>query len=368
MRRKISILLVISVLASVMSFSNVTAADSPTFNYAEALQKSILFYEAQRSGSILTSSIPTRFTWKGDAQLTDGQKEGLDLTGGWVDAGDGIKFGITCGYSACMLAYGGIEYKDAYEKSGQMKWLQNQLRWINDYFIKCHPSANVFWAQVGNTEVDHNNWIPLEVTQYVNDRSAIKLDAQHPGTEVAMDVAAAMAASSIIFRQSDPTYADKLLAHAKDLYNFGDTYRGVFSDVIKKTDQTGAAAYTSWSGYNDELVWGSIWLCRAMEAKTAGSGSSYLDKAKTYYKDLGTESPQPVKKYKWAHCWDNQSFGSYVLMSQLCPDDPQYREDTERWLNWWSVGGNEYGADGTKAAYTPGGHVRIDGWGSLRYA
>lgn len=368
MRKKISILLVFSVLASLMSFTNVTAADTPTFNYAEALQKSILFYEAQRSGSISNSSIPTRVTWRGDSQMTDGQKEGLDLTGGWVDAGDGIKFGITCGYSACMLAYGAIEYKDAYEKSGQMKWLQNQLRWINDYFIKCHPEPDVFWAQVGNTEEDHNTWTPIEVTQYINDRTAIKLDTKSPGTEVVMDVAAAMASSSMVFRQSDPAYADKLLTHAIQLYSFGDTYKGVFSDVIKKVDQTGAAAYTSWSGYNDELVWGSIWLYRALEAKKAGSGSTYLDKAKTYYKTIGTESPQPVHKYKWAHCWDNQSFGSYVLMAQLCPEDSQYKEDAERWLNWWSVGGTEYDADGTMAPYTPGGHARIDAWGSLRYA
>jgi hypothetical protein len=363
-----ALLLAIIIIISQIGFKTETAsAATASYNYGEALQKSILFYEAQRSGAISTSSIPTRFAWRGDAQLTDGQKEGLDLTGGWVDAGDNVKFGLTCAYSAGLLAYGAIEYKDAYEKSGQMKWLQNQLRWVNDYFIKCHPKPNVYWAQVGMTAIDHNHWIPIEVSHLMNDRTAIKLDEQNPGTEVAMDTAAAMAASSIVFRDTDPTYADKLLTHAKQLYEFGDKYRGVFSDVIKKTDPQGAAAYTSNNGYNDELVWGSIWLYKALESQKSGSGEDYLAKAKEYYNNLGKEANQSVHKYKWAHCWDDQTFGSYILMSQIEPNNKEYKEDAERWLNWWTVGGDENNADGTKVTYTPGGHARLDSWGSLRY-
>ncbi len=372
MSRKILIfiLAVITVLSqsifTVSSFAAGTA--SASYNYGEALQKSILFYEAQRSGSLSTSAIPTRITWRGDAQLTDGQKEGLDLTGGWVDAGDNIKFGITCAYSATMLAFSAVEYKDAYEKSGQMKWLQNQLRWINDYFIKCHSEPNVYWAQVGMTANDHNNWIPIEVTHLMNDRSAIKLDAQNPGTEVAMDTAAAMAASSMVFRASDPSYADKLLKHAEELYAFGDKYRGKFSDTIQKTDPQGAAAYTSHSGFSDELVWGSIWLYKAEEAKLSGSGSNYLSKAKEFYTGIAKQANQTVHQYKWAHCWDDKSYGSYILMSQICPENAEYRQDAERWLNWWTVGGTENEADGTRVPYTSGGLARLDDWGPLRYA
>ncbi len=373
-RRRIKISsLIVSIITAVsllLPQSAVFAADTGAlkYNYAEALQKSILFYEAQRSGSISGSSIPTRLTWRGDSQMTDGQNEGLDLTGGWVDAGDNIKFGITNAYTAGILALGAIEYKEAYEQSGQMKWLKNQLRWINDYFIKCHPEPNVFWTQVGMTQEDHNNWIPIEVTHLVNDRTAIKLDEQNPGTEIAMSTAAAMAASSIVFRESDPAYSDVLLSHAEQLYQFGDQYRGVFSDVVKKTDPQGAAAYTSWSGYNDELVWGSIWLYKAKEDKLQGSGGAYLNKAKEYYSGLGNQANQPVHKYKWAHCWDDQTYGCYVLMSQIEPQNSLYSGDVERWLNWWSVGGNEHGADGTKVEYTPGGHARLDSWGSMRYA
>ena len=48
-----------------------------TFNYAEALQKSLLFYEAQRSGDLPASN---RLNWRGDSGLQDGSDVGRDLT------------------------------------------------------------------------------------------------------------------------------------------------------------------------------------------------------------------------------------------------------------------------------------------------
>lgn len=42
-------------------------------------------------------------------------------------------------------------------------------------------------------------------------RTVIKIDKNNPGTEVAAETAAALAAASLVFRRSDPTYS-KLLA------------------------------------------------------------------------------------------------------------------------------------------------------------
>jgi len=332
-------------------------------NYAEALQKTILFYEAQRSGSLSTSSIPTRLTWRGDAQLTDGLAQGVDLTGGMVDAGDNVKYGFPYAQAMQMLAWGAVEYRSAYANSGQLTWLLNQLRWANDYLIKAHPSPNVFWHQVGLTNSDHGLWIPIVSTQYLTNRTAFKVDTTCPGSDVAGETAAAMATASIVFRPTDPAYADTLLTHAEQLYTFADTYRGKYSDCNQDPGQP----YISWSGYNDELVWGAIWVYKAKEAKTAGSGTAYLDKAKAYYPTLGLEANQTVHKYKWTHVWDDNTFADYVMMAKLT-GEAQYKADAERWLNWWTVGGVEHGADGTKVSYTPGGHARLDQWGSLRYA
>ncbi|WP_051983524.1 glycoside hydrolase family 9 protein [Pseudobacteroides cellulosolvens] len=348
------------------SIPSIQSAATASFNYGEALQKSILFYEAQRSGYLSKSDIPTRIVWRSDAQTTDGQDVGLDLTGGWVDAGDNMKYNITNSAAATLMAWSAIEYRQAYEKSGQLKWLMNQLKWINDFFIKCHPEPNVFYGQIGMTKSDHDNWIPIESSQFITDRKAIKMDPQNPATDLVLEVAAAMAASSMVFRPTDPSYADTLLSHAEQLFAFGDKYRGTYFDAVKKIDA--ATPYQSWSGINDELVWGPAWIYRAKEAKEPGSGSSYIAKAEANYSGLGNEKDQKVHKYKWTHNYDDATFGSYVLMSQLKPDNADYRSDAERWLNWWTIGGTEHGADGTKVKYTPGGHARLDEWGSLRYA
>ena len=44
--------------------------------------KSILFYEAQRSGKLPADN---RIVWRGDSALGDKGNSGEDLTGGWYD-------------------------------------------------------------------------------------------------------------------------------------------------------------------------------------------------------------------------------------------------------------------------------------------
>ncbi|PWA62232.1 endoglucanase 24 [Artemisia annua] len=50
-----------------------------------------------------------------------------------------------------------------------------------------------------------------------------------PASDVAGDMAAALAASSIAFRPSDPQYADKLLSAATRVFGYADTYRWDYS-------------------------------------------------------------------------------------------------------------------------------------------
>ena len=48
----------------------------------EVLHKSILFYEAQRSGKLPANN---RISWRSDSALDDKGKNGEDLSGGWYD-------------------------------------------------------------------------------------------------------------------------------------------------------------------------------------------------------------------------------------------------------------------------------------------
>jgi endoglucanase len=328
------------------------AVFAQTFNYGEALQKSLYFYEAQRSGDLPASN---RVNWRGDSGLNDGADVGRDLTGGWYDAGDHVKFGLPMAASATMLAWGIVDYRSAYTSTGQLNTALDQLRWATDYFIKAHPSANELYGQVGNGGLDHAWWGPAEVMQMA--RPAYRVTTACPGSDLAGETAAALAAASIAFRPTDATYANTLLTHARQLYSFADTYRGKYSDCI--TDAAGY--YNSWSGYQDELVWGAIWLYRATNEQ------AFLDKAQSYYANLSNQQQTAIKSYKWTIAWDDKSYGAYVLLAKLTGAS-NYHADAQRWLNWWTVGGTAHGADGTRVNYSPGGQAVLDQWGSLRYA
>ncbi|MFI7702986.1 glycoside hydrolase family 9 protein [Nonomuraea sp. NPDC049480] len=345
--RKAALVAAVSLALPLLVAGPAARAAAPAFAYGEALQKSLWFYEAQQSGALPDWN---RVSWRGDSGMKDGDDVGADLTGGWYDAGDHVKFGFPMAFSATMLAWGAVEYRDAYASSGQLTHLLNNLKFVNDYFIKAHPSPNVLYGQVGNGGTDHAWWGPAEAMPMT--RPAYKIDASCGGSDLAGETAAAMAASSIVFRPTNPAYADTLVTHAKQLYSFADTVRKKYSECI--TDAQGY--YNSWSGFNDELVWGAIWLYRAT------NDASYLAKAETGYDNLGSEPQTSIKSYKWTIAWDDKSYGAYVLLHKLTGKQ-RYLDDANRWLDWWTVG-----VDGAKVRYSPGGQAVLDRWGSLRYA
>jgi chitodextrinase len=208
----------------------------------------------------------------------------------------------------------------------------------------------VVYGQVGAGDPDHAWWGSAEVMGMA--RPSYKVDTSCPGSDLASEYAAAMASASMVFKQTDPTYAATLLTHAKQLYSFADTYRGKYSDCI--TDA--AKFYNSWSGYQDELVWGAIWLYRAT------GDAAYMTKAKAEYLKLSTEPQSPERSYRWTIAWDDKSYGAYVLMAKLTGEQT-YVTDANRWLDYWTTGYN-----GNRIRYSPGGQAVLDTWGSLRYA
>jgi hypothetical protein len=326
------------------------------YDYAEALQKALFFYEEQRSGHLPANN---RVTWRGDAATGDGSDVNLDLTGGWFDAGDHVKFGFPMAGSATMLAWAGLECPQAFNETGQMNVLLDNLKWVYDYFIKCdildtNGDTLEFYGQIGAGGADHAFWGPSEVMTMA--RPSYKVTRTAPGSDLCGETAAAFAAGSMLFQSSNPTYAATLLNQAKKLYAFADTYRGKYTDTI--TDA--AAYYNSWSGYEDELMWGALWLYKAT------GDTNYLAKAKVAYNTefVGSWGNQNYPSLKWTHSWDDKTYGSLVLFSMLTTN-AEYRVNAEHWLDFWTVGR----PDG-RVTYTPGGLAWLDpaGWGNLRYA
>ena len=317
-----------------------TGNGSGQFRYGEVVQKSFLFYEAQRSGELPDDN---RIAWRGDSSLNDGSDVGLDLTGGYHDAGDHVKFGLPLATSMTTLAWGGVEYEAAYKRLGQWDELLDAVKWGTDWILKAHVNPNGrtqdVYVQVGAGKFDHQIWAPAEVTTAW--RPSYKVDRNNPGTEVAADYAASLASASIIFRNENQAYANRLVNEAKQLYEFAENNLGRYSDSVADVNPQ----YTSYSGYEDELIWGASWLYRATGEQ------QYLNKARQYADRFGIYPGNTTLS------WDDKTAGALVLLAQT--GDQRYVNTAKNWLDSWMPGG------GT-ATYTNGGFAWNGRWGSLR--
>jgi hypothetical protein len=77
-------------------------------------------------------------------------------------------------------------------------------------------------VKVGDPVQDHQCWIRPENMQ--TPRTVLRIDENTPGTEIAAETAAAMAASSIVFRGTDHPYSRRLLNKAKLVFEFGSAF------------------------------------------------------------------------------------------------------------------------------------------------
>jgi hypothetical protein len=314
------------------------------YNYGEAMQKSIHFYLQQRSGH-LPSDNPV--IWRADSCLNDGSDVGRDLTGGYLDAGDNVKFGLPMASTVATLNWGVYEYRSAFADACQLDKDLDAIRWGTDYFIRCHTDTNEFYYQVGSGSTDHAWWGPVEVIEKVMTRPSYKVTDAAPGSTVVGATAAALASAAIVFKPTDPTYASTCLSHAQQLFNFA---------YSTKSDSGYTAAsgfYNSYSGYWDELSAAAAWLYLAT------GDTNYLDKAELCANSWGKEGTTGFWGYKWTHSWDDMHYMAQILLARATGKQI-YIDSIERNLDYWMPGGG--------IIYTPGGLAWLDSWGSLRYA
>ena len=312
------------------------------FAYGEALQLNFLFYEANRSGDLPPEN---RLEWRSDSTLNDGSDVGRDLEGGYFDAGDHIKFIQPMAFNNTMLAWGGIDYQEAYKKSGQFDELLDAVKWGTDWFLKAHETddngeTSRLWVQVGD-KTDHYQWVPPEKIDQVTDRQSYSIDRERPGSDAAAGTASALASAAMLFRGTDDAYADELLKNAVALYDFAETYKAKYSDSVPQA----SPFYESWSGYWDELTLGAAWLYKATGEQ------KYLNKAENYFKEkvgfLGD----------WTYAADDHSYGAAMILAQES-DDPFFKGQVKNWINTW-----ERGKGGIND--TPAGFAHRTAWASI---
>ncbi|VFR01602.1 unnamed protein product [Cuscuta campestris] len=222
--------------------------------YGDALSKSILFFEGQRSGKLPPNQ---RMTWRKDSGLRDGSTSNVDLVGGYYDAGDNVKYTFPMAFTTTMLAWSVVEYGGDMGGDERPHAL-DAVRWGTDFLMKATNKENTVFALVGEPVADHNCWERPEDMD--TPRTAFAVTDKSPGSEVSGEIAAALAASSLAFKDSDPKYSQWILQRAAQVFEFGDKFRGSYNNSIGRWV---CPFYCDFGGYQDELVWAAIWLHKA---------------------------------------------------------------------------------------------------------
>lgn len=315
-------------------------------DYSDALEKSILFFEGQRSGKLPTNQ---RLAWRADSGLSDGSSNHVDLVGGYYDAGDNVKFGLPMAFTTTMLAWSVIEFGGSMHN--QIDNAKAAIRWSTDYLLKAATATpDTLYVQVGDPNMDHKCWERPEDMD--TPRNVYKVSSQNPGSDVAAETAAALAAASIVFKNSDPSYSTKLLQTAMKVFNFADKYRGSYSDTLNSVV---CPFYCSYSGYHDELLWGASWIHRASQDE------SYLAYIQSNGHTMGADDDD------YSFSWDDKRPGTKVLLSK------DFLEKNTQEFQSYKAHSDNYmcslipGTSSFQAQYTPGGLLYKGSESNLQY-
>ena len=338
--RLIALLVTGSIGIGSAAFPLPTSAASFSANYAEALQKSLYFYECQQAGPLPEWN---RVEWRADSTVTD------EVTGGWYDAGDHVKFNLPMAYSASMLAWGLYQYPEGIEAVGQTETYVNNLTFVLDYLAACDEGETVIY-QVGMGQIDHTWWGPVELLQYGLEEGGASYEEARSvlrGTDSAVcgEMAAALAAGAAALQgKSDKT--DEYLKHAENIFRLADATR---SD--SEYNNSDASGFYRSSHFYDELFYAANWLYIATGDQT------YLNKATSYIPNLDRELGSTELKYTWGMCWDDVTQGG-ILLYAINTGDSTYINHVKKHLNYWM--------DSVKTLN--GGAKWLTTWGCLRYA
>jgi endoglucanase len=364
----------------------------------EAFQKALWFLNVNKSGP---GVVNTYVQWRGDAHVMDqhikldpnaatgvdlsqafitkyksildpdGNGE-VDLSGGFHDAGDFIKFGLTTGFTGSTLAWSMYEFPNGYRDAGLEEEAFNLLRWTDDYFLKStflDSSGNVVaFAHQVSDQTDHACfWMPPELRRisFCPRKGYFATDDKPASDEVA-SAAAALAVSSLVISGKDAAYAEKSLKYAIALYKFAAKY----------PDEVGSdtgGLYTSEYAY-DDLAWAALWLYLATGTQSYlddilgpnAGGGGWLD----HFPGFITTCLQRTGASCWAesatHDWNSVRTGVFLKLAQILRDlgHPAAagvlsiaREDSMKWPD-----GPE-----RKVAMTPAGFSVAYAYGSARY-
>lgn len=254
-------------------------------DYALAQHLSTYFLGAQRSGDTKSWIQPEG---SGGSHNNDGDAVAKDLSGGWYDCGDYIKFHVTGPYTALLYLYGYDKYPEAYPDNYSQDYSKapgngipdvlDEVKIETDYLIKCvNDGVTIYW-QVGDGN-DHNSFSNAITNSSENLYNGTNIRSVYSATEGHSNAfggaAAALALMSIVYEPFDAAYAQQCEDAAIKYYNVGKINPAVTADAVP-TDGFYSWLAGQYSYYQDEMGMGAAMLYRATNT------ASYLTEAENY--------------------------------------------------------------------------------------
>ncbi|KAF4376144.1 hypothetical protein G4B88_004948 [Cannabis sativa] len=210
-------------------------------NLTLALKQALTFFDAQKSGMYPKNN---RVKFRGDSGLEDGKFGGRESDEDVV--GNNIKFSFPTAYTITLLSWSVIEYHQKYSEIGEVDHVKDIIKWGAHYLLK------LFVGTAGNdtkTPNDMNCWERPEDMDYKRPVSYCDISK---ASDLAGEMVAALSAASLVFKQEEAVFSEKLVQTAEKLFEL------ILESTTKKDDEycsgIEARKFYNSSGYLDELV------------------------------------------------------------------------------------------------------------------
>lgn len=249
-------------------------------DWEQIQKKTIRFYRYQRAG--LKGTHCNNPYYKDISSNWPHQNDnynGNDLSGGWYDAGDFVKFGLPFsstvyillkGYDVFPSGYSDFDSWDVFDKEDNIPDILNEVKFATDYIIKAVINSNTVVYDIGDGSADHacnlNSCGGPTNSSSVGNRPIRLAD----GADVPGLYAASLALMSQLYRKYDEEYADKCLAKAKEAYQAGWARRS-------KGVSTQYGDFYNSSRTPSGFIWHDKLMAGAVELYRATQETKYLD-------------------------------------------------------------------------------------------
>lgn len=334
--------------------SGAASAGSPAFRvgtaadvYGPLVGAGLRFFAAQRDGANVDPSVLHRQpahlndrrareyrspTYRGSVLVPPLRplRTARDVSGGWYDAGDYMKFVSTTSFADMMLLYAALQ------PSPQSAALAAEGRFGTDWLLKMWDrSSGTLDYQVGIGDGvpprilgDHDLWRlpqrddglpagPRASTRYLAHRPALRAPGATISPNLAGRLGAAFALCSQVFWRTDRPYADRCLRAGEAVLARARTHN--VGTLLTTTPH----AYYPEATWRDDLALGLAEMARALRERTPPPGLPHP--TSFYYLKLAAQQANALLASPQA---DVDSFGIYDVTAmvdyelyRLLPDD-----------------------------------------------